>query len=265
MLKIHPTYLPLLRKQGLDDLRVLFDRFVPETLPGRGEVSVRQDSIPGDGSESVDVFFKLYFFRRPSWRYWGRASKASLEFRNYGIFKQLGIACAEPMACGEQRDALGRLRRAFILTRTVPAAVTLEEFMRARIARPRGPGEPKHHRRMLIEVAKAARRLHARGFFHHDLVWRNILVSPADPEAGRTYWIDCPRGSYVRWRIRRHRALLRDLASFDKSAARQCSRTDRLRAFLRYMGQPRLDAHAKSLLRQVQKYRRARWPDDWLA
>jgi tRNA A-37 threonylcarbamoyl transferase component Bud32 len=210
--------------------------------------------------EELDVYFKLYFFRRPSWRFWGRPSKAAMEFRNYEVFQQLGIPCADPIACGEQRDLLGRLRRAFILTKAVPGSVTLEEFIRTQEHNQSLTADRR--RNLLVQAADATRQIHEAGFFHHDLVWRNILVAPA-ADAWSISWIDCPRGKFIASRFRRHRSRLRDLGSFDKSAARQCNRADRLRAFLRYSRIAKLDAASKKLLRQVLEYRRTRWPDDW--
>ena len=262
MLKIHPLYLASLRSQGLDNLGRLMHRFVPSELPIKGEVFIRRDSLPTEDQKGLDVYFKLYFFRQPSWKFWGRPSKAAREFRNYDIFRRLNIPCADPIACGEQRDVLGRLRTALILTKTVPDSVTLEEFIRAQD--PNQALTAQHRRNLLFQVADAARRIHEAGFFHHDLVWRNILVAPA-AGAWTTSWIDCPRGKFIAWRIRRHRSRLRDLGSFDKSAARQCNRADRLRAYLRYARIKKLDEPSKRLLRQVLEYSRTRWPDDWPA
>lgn len=261
MLKIHPSFFPLFEEQGLNKLDAMLARFVPDILPRRRNVMVTQDSI--SGRERVDVYFKLYFFRSPSWRFWGRPSKAAIEYRNYDILKRLGVTCAEPVACGEQRDVLGRLRRAFILTRAVPDSVTLEEFIPNLDREDDRRKRAVCRRQMLAQVADSLRQIHGAGFFHHDLVWRNILVKPRGENSWETCWIDCPRGAFTTSKRRRHRNRLRDLASFDKSAARWCPRGDRLRALLWYLGKSRLDDSAKTLVREVLEYRRKRWPDDW--
>jgi tRNA A-37 threonylcarbamoyl transferase component Bud32 len=145
----------------------------------------------------------------------------------------------------------------------VPDSLTLEEFIRGLDRKDRGHARETSNRHLLAQVADSVRRIHDAGFFHHDLVWRNILVTPRGASSWETCWIDCPRGSFVFSKGRRHRSRLRDLASFDKSAARSCHRGDRLRALLRYLKKPRLDDSAKALVRQVLEYRRKRWPEDW--
>src|SRR5437762_9771697 len=56
----------------------------------------------------------------------------------------------EPIACGEQRDGLGRLRRAFILTRAIPGAMTLPDFVQKRCA-DRGDATSREMRECLLD------------------------------------------------------------------------------------------------------------------
>ena len=183
-----------------------------------------------------------------------RASKARREFENYATFARLAVPAAEAIACGEERDGLGRLRRAFILTRAVPNACGLDEFFKAR--------PPWHERReVLAELAGLLRQLHAASFFYYDLVWRNILVERDGAGRLRIFLIDCPRGRHAVSGIRRRQ--LRDLASLDKLGAQFCSRAERLRFLLGYSGQNQTDVQTRSLLRACLDYRRNRWPEDW--
>jgi hypothetical protein len=92
-------------------------------------------------------------------------------------------------------------------------------------------------------------------------VWRNILVSATANEGPHLFLIDCPSGGVARFG--RGRKRLRDLGSLDKSAAQHCSRGERLRFLLNYLGKPRLDDEVRRFASECVEYRRQRWPEDW--
>lgn len=257
MVEIAAPYEAAWKALGVDSVQVASARFLDSPPPTRTNVIVHPTHMPLPGGTKLDVFYKQYEFARPAWKFLGRPSKARCEFQNYAIFAKLGIACAEPVACGEERDALGRLRRAFIVTRAIIGAKTLVEFWSERTAAHR-------ERAVLIEqLARWTRRIHDENFFHHDLVWRNILVSRDSTGAAQLWWIDCPRGAFNRWPPLRPRKQLKDFASLDKSAARLCTRTERLRFVKVYLGIARLNDTAKQLIRDELAYRKSRWPEDW--
>src|SRR5262245_1871238 len=66
----------------------------------------------------VELVYKEYL-RDDGWRFVGRASKARREFENAIRLAELGLPAVEPIAWGEERDRLGRLRRAFVITRNI--------------------------------------------------------------------------------------------------------------------------------------------------
>lgn len=263
MLLIDDAYRPDFSARGWNDAREVL------AANGRGEaalrttVIVRQQTMPAaDGSE-VPVFFKTYEYPPTSFEFWGRASKARCEFLNYEAFVGLGIRCAERIACGEMRDWMGRLQRAFIITRAIPGAMTLPEFAKQH---PRAECSP-HNRSLrssvLEQVATMTRQIHDAGFHHQDLVWRNILVTLAPGDDPKVWWIDCPRGGFDRWSPWRRRKRIKDLASLDKAASRHCSRAERLRFLCAYLQEPRTNDAVRKLAKEVVMYRRQRWPEDW--
>lgn len=257
MVEIAAPYEAAWKALGVDSVQAASVRFLDSPPPAKTAAIVRPTQMPLPNGGTLEVFYKQYEFARPAWKFLGRPSKALCEFQNYATFAKLGIACAEPVACGEERDALGRLRRAFIVTRAIPNAQTLVEFWSERRA-------TRRERADLIEqLARWTRRIHDENFFHHDLVWRNILVNRDANGAARLWWIDCPRGGFNRWPPLRSRKQLKDLASLDKSAARFCSRTERLRFVKVYLGIKRLTDAAKKLIRDELAYRKSRWPEDW--
>jgi hypothetical protein len=247
---------------GLGSTAAVCQRFGGDALPPAGGVQVKRVDLELGAGGRLELFFKLYCYRRPSWRFFGRASKARREFQNYAVFERLGIRGARRVACGEERDWIGRLRRAFIVTEAIPGAVTLTEFVRTHAA-PGRPGVRALRLGLLRQLAAMICRAHAAGFYHHDLVWRNLLVTHRPPGEPQVWWIDCPRGQFDRWSPWRERRRIKDLASLDKVAAELATAPERLRFVMCYLGMTRLDREAKSLVRRVLAYRKARWPDDW--
>ena len=153
-LLIDPKYQPVFARLGWRAYDNIACEFVAPDQERRGETTVRRGTIPGT---DIDVFFKEYAFPTPAWRFIGRPSKARREFDNYGVFARLGIPAAERIACAEERDTLGRLKRAFILTLAVSRAQTLTEFFRV---------SPTREQRLCVcaQLAGIARQLHSADF-----------------------------------------------------------------------------------------------------
>jgi len=243
----------------LDSAAAVVQHLGGENAARKG-VAVVQATLRFQDGSSENVFFKQYLYPAPAWTFVGRRSKARREFENYAVFQRFGIPCPQALACGELRDRLGRLRRAFILTRAVPEAQTLIEFVQTRCPE-RGTAASRHLRRDIIaRLAAMVGRLHEGNFFHNDLVWRNILVTSPHGGSPELWWIDCPRGRFA-W-LRRGRLQLKDLALLDKGASRNCTRAERLAFMKAYLGNPRLDADAKRLARSVLSYKHQRWSDE---
>ena len=206
------------------------------------------------------VFFKQYIFPAPAWAFIGRRSKARREFENYAAFQRMDIPCAQALACGELRDGLGRLQRAFILTRAVPEAQTLIEFVQARCPSRAHAASRKLRQEIIARLAPLVARIHQRNFFHNDLVWRNLLVTCPPQGTPSLWWIDCPRGRFSFFG--RRRLQLKDLASLDKQASRRLSRAERLAFVKAYLGKRRLDADVKRMAGGILAFKRRRWSDE---
>lgn len=252
-LVIHPKYAHALSSPGwtrLEDFRV---RFLSKLVKRHGAY-VERSILPAPDGQAVEVFFKLYEEPLGDWRFWLRPSKARCEFKNYEIFARLGVPAADGLAWGEKRDALGRLRQSFILTRAIPQCETLLEFFQRRPSR-------EARAQVVRQLADITRRLHEANFYGRSLVWRNILVSRSGNAGVKLFLIDCPRGGAARFGRARRR--LRDLATLDKCAMQYCSRAERLKFLLAYRQQPRLDDAARAMLRGSLDYSRRRWPDEW--
>ncbi len=261
MLLVAEPYRRLFERLGLDSVGKVTAFFLPAAQSER--VVVRQTRLTAPDHAPVEVFFKQYQFARPAWNFVGRRSKARCEFDNYAIFAHLQVPAAEAIATGEDRDRLGRLRSAFIVTRAVPASSTLVEFMQGPARLRATPAQRTFRGELITQLAAMTRRIHDARFFHHDLVWRNVLVSRPASRPVRLVWIDCPRGSFARWPGSTRRRRIKDLASLDKPAGRWCTRGERVRFVREYLGLTRLNTDAKQLIRDTLHYRRTRWPEDW--
>ncbi|HXJ57717.1 MAG TPA: lipopolysaccharide kinase InaA family protein [Verrucomicrobiae bacterium] len=272
MLQINAPYQPLFGALGFTSAEAIVEFFRGPTPQAPGSVLVRSVTLASTGHSPVTVFYKQYEYQPAAWSFVGRASKARCEYHNYAVFRQLGVPCADPIACGEQRDGWSRLRRAFIITKAIPDAVPLPKFVEQDVVM-RDPGRteikpepapPERPRAILRrQLAAWTRCIHDAGFFHNDLHWRNVLVTGRSSEEPKMWWIDCPRGSFARWWPWRYRRQIKDLACLDKVASQYCSRGERVAFIREYLNEPRLSAAGKKLIRQVQSYRKTRWPEDW--
>lgn len=263
MLLIAEPYRPTFTALGLNSFDSIASSFGPgQPMPKTG-VFVEQRTLQTPGRPPVPIFYKQYFHQPPSLGFLGRFSKARCEYANYETLTGLDIRCAERVACGEQRDWLGRLRSAFIVTRAIPEAMGLIEFMSKRCPVRSGPVSAESRRSVVEQLGTMTRRIHGAGFYHHDLVWRNILVTMDATGQPLVWWIDCPRGQFDQWSPWRRRRALKDLASLDKSASKYCSRSERITFIKNYLGQSKTDAEARKWIRDALDYRRQRWPEDW--
>ncbi len=261
MLLVRPEFQPAFQRLGLKSCDAVVRHFAGDPAAA-AQRTVHATTLAMPDGSCVAVFFKQYVYAPSAWKFIGRASKARCEFRNYEVFARLGIPAATPVACGEERDGLGRLRRAFIVTRAIPQAMTLVEFFQQRCAS-RGEQAGRCTREhFLRQLADMTRRIHQADFFHHDLVWRNILVTGSPPGEPKLWWIDCPRGRFDRWSPWRRWSRLRDLTSLDKLGSQLCTRGERLKFVKLYLGKKRLDSEARQLIRVALEYGKKRRPDE---
>ena len=256
LLLIEPAWREAFARLGLNSCTAVV-RHIARSDPVKPGVLVKPTFLPGPSGDATPVFYKQYEYASPSWRFLGRASKARREWDSYTAFAECGVRCAERIAAGEERDALGRLRRAFLITRAVPGAKTLTEFVEQACANRSLPESRSLRNQLLVQLAEMTRRIHEHGFFHNDLYWRNILVIRAADGAPELWWIDCPRGRHARFH-REHRRV-KDLACLDRMAAQHCTRHERL-AFVRaYLGRECPKGEARRLALHAEAYRQRRW------
>ncbi len=263
MMFVDPHFKDLFVQLCLTDERAIEDHFAGPTRPFKTRNLVIRTTLPGAAGAHLDVYYKQYNYPEASWEFWNRKSKARCEYHNYEVFTEMGIAAAQRVACGENRDFLGRLKSAFIITVAIPGAMTMTEFLKKHCP-DRSSAEACALRDAILgELAEMTRRMHQAKFFHNDLVWRNILVTWEPPNDPKMWWIDCPRGCFNRWPMLGRRRQLKDLALLDLTASERCTVRERLKFMLRYLAETHLTTEARQMIHDALEYRRKRWPSDW--
>ena len=246
---VHPEWQALLQTHGLDTLSGVYANSAGRRVASSGTTEVREVEFNGTGSAQPRVIFiKRYWFPTFASRWNGALrgtllgrSKVRREFDNLAWLRAHGFDAPLPVAWGEERSG-GWLTRSLLISEGVPQPLALSKFIRDTL-----PSRPASVRSELIgRLAALTRRLHAQRFVHHDLFWRNIILTGESLD--RFALIDAHKGRV--WRAgaeRRSRAA--DLAALDAPAPWFFRRTERLRFFLLYRGHARLSPADKALLR----------------
>ena len=214
---------------------------------------VQRHTIVGTDGRTRGIYIKLYTHRRKWWQGLFRSSKAFREARNLGFFRQLGLAAPAVVAVGVDKILMGTCQQyELIVTEEVRESHLLADYWQML-----PPGDPQ--RRSLIDAfADQTRRMHAQGFLHRDLKWRNLLVTPGLEGRPALWWIDCPNGIFPRVPFLARRGIIKDIATMMKLALPQCTPAERLRFVAVYLrARPR--AEKTRFIAEAIRYHDARW------
>lgn len=262
-----PAMRPALERLGLQTYDDFAKCGLGEVVASRASAETRRILLSTD-SGLQSLFLKVYRYSPLSWRTVLMRDKCSIERRNYAAMADdCGLATPEVIAFGARRS-LGRLCDAFILTLGVPGAIALDEWWDLR-----GGGESLRSWAIAASASCAA-AMHAAGFSHIDLQWRNLLVSEVSQDAEvlvggvgipgrhgeggdrggvrrRLYVLDSARGGKRWWSVRREHGRIRDLSSLSKGARGRLSRTEQLRWLCRYFGISHLGIEHRALVQTI--------------
>lgn len=241
-LVIHDRQLqPVLDQLSLRSYADFVECKAGEVVARRGTCETRRILIGGDEPGEA-VYLKVYRYE-PSWRTMLMRDASTIESRNYATLRtRCGAAVPNVIATGRRRS-LGRLRDAFILTRGIPNARPMDEWMEGCGAAARS--------RALGQLAELVSRMHASGFYHVDLQLRNVLVREGDDRELTLHVLDSSRGGLRRWSVRREYARFRDLSSLFKGARSRLTSREPLRWLKRYFGVGRLTPAHRMLARTI--------------
>ena len=184
-----------------------------------------------------------------------RQSKALRSLNAGRALAGSGFHVARTLAAGEQRR-LGVLQRAFLLTLPV-SGTPVPVFLRS-LYYPGGAWPRIDQKKLwLKQLASEIRKLHDLGFVHGDLVPSNIMVSQADDETPRFFFLDNDRTRrYPPWLPQS--LWRRNLVQLNRFPLPGVSLEDRMRFFHFYTGRRKCLSRDRRLLAWLEKRTRQR-------
>lgn len=196
-------------------------------------------------------YVKRYHGAGKHLRRWLGRPRVQAEWENLLLFHAWGIPAATVVGFGLERRG-GAFVRGALITEELRDTSDL-----ARLAKIHDPRlkQPQWVARVIHQLAHATRMMHAQGFVHNDLKWRNVLVD--DRILPNLWLIDCPGGSFWWGPFLEHRKI-KDLACLDKLAKQHLSRTQRLRFYRIWAGCRRLQAADRQRIRAILDYFKGR-------
>lgn len=249
---IDPAFRERLRALGLDHVQAVLDR-----VEGRVMAWSRTSDTLFVPDASCGAGFYLKRYRYPRWPARWRAAlrgtlvgphRARAEARLLTEMIRLGLPAARPVAYGARREGLF-VSCSFLLTEGIPQATNLTQYALSR----RGCALPPRTLHLWTrELAGMVQRLHASGFSHGQLFWRNLIVRAWPNEAPEFFVLD-PRPRHGRRRRSGQRWCHEELAQLCASAAPFVSRACRMRFARAYFGGQSITPAVKQTLREISR------------
>jgi tRNA A-37 threonylcarbamoyl transferase component Bud32 len=164
-------------------------------------------------------------------RTWLRPSKARLEFERTRMALARRVPTLTPLAVGET-SAAGRQRSCYLVTRTLPDAVPLTNYMEETLPTLDPSRRARLRQRLAVELGVFLARLHHAGVMYHDLHPGNLLLQLDAIDRPNLYLIDIYDvcfGPPLSWRECRA-----NLIVLNRWFMLRSQRSDRLRCFRAY-------------------------------
>ena len=193
------------------------------TIPGNVVSEGHYNLVKKITLQERDYFLKIYFNGGKGLRRFFGKSRARREYENVKLFLRLGISTAPVVNFHEERYQ-GLEKRAWLLTEAIPASMDLMQLLQNQDVHLR---KRTWQETVFPQIIDYTQRLHHQRFVHHDLKWRNILVSGEHFVA--VYFIDCPSGRRVYFSHVLEHGIVKDLACLYVHATRILSHTQCLR------------------------------------
>lgn len=171
---------------------------------------------------------------------------ALVEWRNICAVREAGIPTVSPVAMGEC-VRFGLDIASFTLTEELYDAVPLDVVLKREFSGPPDASMRQKKRRLTLQVAALARKLHGNGMYHQDFYLSHFYLGREET----LYLIDLQRVGRQATVPRRFR--VKDLGQLNYSAdfTGGVPSTERMRFFLAYLGKTRLGPEDKQLARRV--------------
>ncbi len=171
---------------------------------------------------------------------------ALVEWRNILAVQEVGIPTVSPVAMGECVK-FGLDIASFTLTEELYDAVPLDVILQKDFGAPLDEEGRQKKRRLTLQLAALARKLHDSGMYHQDFYLSHFYLGHGET----LYLIDLQRVGR-KAKVPRH-FRVKDLGQLSYSAdfTGGVSRTERMRFFLAYLGKHSLDSADKKLVHKV--------------
>jgi heptose I phosphotransferase len=180
------------------------------------------------------------------------ASPGCIEARNAMALQSLGIAVMPLMAYGQRLSGDGRWE-SFLLSEELRGYCELQDFVEQRFAPSQQGGScvaDPALRRLIVQVARIARRFHAAGFNHRDFYCCHFLVNEISRGRFDVRLIDLQR--VQRRRRWRRRWIVKDLAQLaSMSPDAQIGCREKVLFLRNYLGVRKLRPQDKRLVRDI--------------
>lgn len=184
---INRDYLSMLDDCGLLDFDRLYYYGGGNAIKRINERSVTRMEIRQEDMNRI-FYLKRHVAARPSlgemigsFCTGRRPSPGMAEFKNICEFRKNGIPTVVPVAAGERRTGIF-CYESFLVTESFEPYISLEEMILKHPDRLQGPEGSLRKERLIIAVARLARKMHDQGFNHRDFNATHVLVGPEDAE-----------------------------------------------------------------------------------
>ncbi len=259
-MRVDPAYREALRAAGLDRVAHVLGRTDGRVAAWSRTTETLYVPSPGD---RPGFFVKRYYYGDWSRRLRGAlrgtfvgAHRGLAEYRLLREMRHLGLPAVRPVACGTRR--VGHFVVAsFLVTEEVPGARNMtswaSDVQAGRLVLPIAT-----RRAIGRRLARQVARMHAAGFAHGQLFWRNTLIRFDLVGQPEFFFLDVRPRRGGRRMARRPRWWLFELAHLAASALPFSTRTERLRFLHEYYGARRLSPDFKEHYREIDRLTR-RW------
>jgi len=224
LLFFQPQYAASLSALGLNRLDDFLASHAGRLVSAHGLTQARRIEF-SHGGDLLAGYLKTYDYTRRPLRHRFIRDKARREAENFAVLRHRCGLSVPTVVCIGARRRVGALVQSFILTLELSASRPLAEAW---------DQSPSDQVELLARSPCFVARMHAAGFVHIDLRWRNILVRREADRPLEFVPIDCVRGGVRPWRTTAEQGRLRDLSSLYKDAARRLTRSQQLRWYRAY-------------------------------
>ncbi len=262
-----PAYRERLAACGLDTVRGVLERVEGRVAAWSRTTDTLYVSGPGD---TPGFYVKRHFF--PTWikrlrgtfrgTFFGM-QRGQIEYAGLNTMRALGLPAVRPVAYGVRR-ALHFVTACFLITEEVPEAENLTTFAQE-VAAGRRHLTRTQRQKLIQELATQVAAVHATGFVHGNLFWRNVLVREGPAGKPEFFFLDVQQPHF--WQCFREASPMwvRDLAQTTVSSLPFTERADRLRFLKCYLRCARMTpktqqraAEIEQLARQWQRHEQRR-------